>query len=191
MGWRKKKRVILLAALAAPAGRPLREPLYDVASIARGCLGDRPVREISERVLLQFVAQGFFSALHDRVDRAHASRCPRGCLIVEHRTARTYFAAFEERFVTVNCFDDVPDRNLFRGTRKRKTAANSFSGHHQFGLGQFGEQLRQIVRWNTLEFRQIAHAGFLYTGRRVGKVKEAVQTVFNASANEGHVKIRT
>ncbi|MNR00553.1 hypothetical protein D3C85_1163270 [compost metagenome] len=124
------------------------------------------------------------------MDTAGARYRPVRCRAFEQRTALAHVAAVEDILLAIDGGDDVEDSDFVRGPGQFETAAHTFGGDHQLGLGQLGEDFGQVFMGHALQFGQVAHARLAAIAQIVYQEKQAVDAVLNAGAIEGHVKLR-
>ena len=132
----------------------------------------------------QFVLHALFGSKHDDVDRAESVGCPRRRFGIENGAAPANFTALEESLVAIDRRNDIKKADFIRRPRQGEAPSHALGGHDQASPGQFGKQLGQIFGRNALKVGEVANAW----GRRLTwssrQIKQAVQPIFNADADE-------
>ncbi len=130
-----------LRTAAAPR-RARRQPLPYVARMVLGRLRRSASGDACQRVTGQRFSCTLLGLDHDRVNGTNAVHRPGGRAVSEKRTLSTDLLAFEQRFTSIDGFDDIECSDVGRGARERKATANSLAGDDDACLLKLGEKLR-------------------------------------------------
>ncbi|MNL22213.1 hypothetical protein D3C87_1435460 [compost metagenome] len=124
------------------------------------------------------------------MDRTRTVQCPCRRGAIKHGATATDLPTVEDRLATVDGVDDIQQGDFVGGPGQLEATAHAFGGNHQLAFGQLGEDLRQIVQGNALQFGKVAHARFARVAAVADEKKQAVDAVLDTCAVKRHTNLR-